>query len=137
MRTNMTTTAMLNDIFRVGIMKLDCLDGIHVTFLFYLRVLFQKIGFFVGSNPWKVIVTVHLVTIFCVYGAISVMWPFAYHPELNENVMEELDESFAQQDGTPLLTKKWARAQFGEEKFASMELDDTVGASRQRHMRQE
>lgn len=99
---------------------LECLDCIHLTFLFYLRATFRKIGYFVGSHPWKVIVFVNLMTVFCAYAAVSVMWPFAYNPELNDNILEEMDASFAQQDGAPLLTKKWAKSKFGEEKFASV-----------------
>jgi len=99
---------------------LDALDCIHVTFLYYLRATFRRIGYFVGSNPWKVIVSVNLLTVFCAYAALSVMWPFAHNPELNDNIVEEMDESFAQQDGVPLLTKQWAKQNFGEEKFASI-----------------
>ena len=73
---------------------LECLDCIHLTFLFYLRATFRKIGYFVGSHPWKVIVFVNLMTVFCAYAAVSVMWPFAYNPELNDNILEEMDASF-------------------------------------------
>ena len=88
---------------------LDALDCIHVTFLYYLSVTFQRIGYFVGSNPWKVIVSVNLFTVFSAYAALSVMWPFAHNSELNNNIMEDMDESFAQQGGVPLLTKNWAK----------------------------
>jgi len=99
---------------------LDCLDFLHLTFLFYLRAFFRRVGFFVGTHPWKVIVAVNCITMLCAYAAVSVMWPFVYNPELNYNIIEQMDESFAQQDGVPLLTKQWAKAQFGEEKFASV-----------------
>ena len=48
------------------------------------------------------------------------MWPFAYNPQLNSNLIETVDQSFAQQDGVPLLTKQWARSQFGEESYVSI-----------------
>ena len=101
-------------------MKRNPLDCIHETFLFFLRAFFRKVGFFVGSNPWSVIVSVNLFTVFCFYGALSNQWPYFYNPLLNDNVLTGLDAGFAQQDGTPLLNKQWAAAKFGDEKFASI-----------------
>ena len=71
---------------------LDCLDFLHLTFLFYLRAFFRRVGFFVGTHPWKVIVAVNCITMLCAYAAVSVMWPFVYNPELNYNIIEQMDD---------------------------------------------
>lgn len=68
----------------------------------------------------RVIIFVQLLSVLCGYGAVSVMWPFAYNPYLNENLVEGIDDSFGQQDGTPLLTKKWAASHFGTESFVTV-----------------
>ena len=65
-------------------MFLDYLDCIHVTFLYYLRAMFRKIGFFVGSHPWPTIVGVNLLTVFCAYAALSM------EPMLRELVWGDL-----------------------------------------------
>ena len=44
----------------------------------------------------------------------------AFGRHLNDNLVDDVDSGFAQQDGAPLLNKKWARSVFGEESFVSI-----------------
>ena len=75
----------------------------------------QAIGRFVGRRPFPVIAVVNLLTVFCAYGALSVQWPFVYNPYLNDNVLEGMDDGFAQQDGTRELSARERATRTGRE----------------------
>ena len=46
---------------------LQGLNFIHELFLLYLRAGFRNIGYLVGRHPWKVVVFVHVLTLFGFY----------------------------------------------------------------------